>query len=269
MYYAININEYRQDDIPSLKRLWMETFGDAPELVDRFFELLPSMGTGLVAEADGELLGAAYLLDAEVWSPEKPPVKLGYIYAVAVEPSARNCGIGAKLISACERYCWENGIEICTTLPAEESLYAWYERVGGFQTATRCLYETVLPSDSAAEITPLFADEYAFKRADILRDNNYVNLNYGYMLFQEALCKRYGGGLFGCKGGIACGYVDNGVLLVKEVLNDSPEFIPALCSKLGAKSALVRRPDRYGTPFIAAYEAKALPRDTVWGLALD
>ena len=54
MYYAININEYRQDDIPSLKRLWMETFGDAPELVDRFFELLPSMGTGLVAEADGE-----------------------------------------------------------------------------------------------------------------------------------------------------------------------------------------------------------------------
>ena len=44
MYYAININEYRQDDIPSLKRLWMETFGDAPELVDRFFELLPSTG---------------------------------------------------------------------------------------------------------------------------------------------------------------------------------------------------------------------------------
>ena len=127
----------------------------------------------------------------------------------------------------------------------------------------------MLPSDSAAEITPLFADEYAFKRADILRDNNYVNLNYGYMLFQEALCKRYGGGLFGCKGGIACGYVDNGVLLVKEVLNDSPEFIPALCSKLGAKSALVRRPDRYGTPFIAAYEAKDLPSDTVWGLALD
>ena len=51
MYYAININEYRQEDIPSLKRLWTETFGDAPELVDRFFELLPSMGTGLVAES--------------------------------------------------------------------------------------------------------------------------------------------------------------------------------------------------------------------------
>ena len=269
MYYAININEYRQDDIPSLKSLWAETFGDTPELIGRFFELLPSMGTGLVAESGGELLGAAYVLSAELWCPEKSPVKLGYIYAVAVEPSARNCGIGAKLVSACERYCWENGIEICTTLPAEDSLYAWYERVGGFQTANGCIYQTVLPSDSAVEITPLFADEYAFKRADILRSKNYVNLNYGYMLFQEALCKAYGGGLFGCKGGIACGYVDNGVLIIKEALNDTPEFIPALCRKLGAKSAVVRRPDRCGKPFIAAYEAKDFPRDTIWNLALD
>lgn len=269
MYYAVNINEYRHEDIPSLKRLWTETFGDVPELVDRFFELLPSMGTGLVAESGGELLGAAYVLDAELWCPEKLPVKLGYIYAVAVEPSARSNGIGAKLVAACERYCWENGIEICTTLPAEESLYAWYERVGGFQAATRCMYETVFPSDRAAEINPLFADEYAFKRADILRGKNYVNLNYGYMLFQEALCKTYGGGLFECNGGIACGYVDNGVLMVKEALNDTPEFIPALCRRLGAKSALVRRPDRYGTAFIAAYEAKDFPRDTVWNLALD
>ena len=263
------IRAYCPADIPELTALWTETFGDAPELVDRFFELLPSMGTGLVAEANGELLGAAYVLSAELWSPERPPVKLGYIYAVAVEPSARNCGIGAKLISACERYCWENGVEICTTLPAEESLYAWYERVGGFQAATRCMYETVLPSDRAVEIKSLFADEYAFKRADILRGKNYVNLNYGYMLFQEALCKIYGGGLFGCKDGIACGYVDNGVLLIKEVLNDPPEFIPALCRRLGAKSAIVRRPDRYGSPFIAAYEAKDFPRDTVWDLALD
>ena len=99
MYYAININEYRQEDIPSLKRLWMETFGDAPELVDRFFELLPSMGTGLVAEADGELLGAAYLLDAELWSPEKPPVKLGYIYAVAVEALSRE--LSGELFCLC------------------------------------------------------------------------------------------------------------------------------------------------------------------------
>ena len=77
MYYAVNINKYRQEDIPPLTRLWTATFGDAPELVDRFFELLPSMGTGLVAEANGELLGAAYVLSAELWSSERPPVKLG------------------------------------------------------------------------------------------------------------------------------------------------------------------------------------------------
>lgn len=269
MYYDVSIKEYRPEDISYLKQLWTETFGDAPELVDRFFELLPSMGTGLVAECGGELLGAAYVLCAELWRTNSFPLKLGYIYAVAVEPSARSNGIGARLVSACERYCWKNGIDICTTLPAEDSLYAWYKGVGGFEAVNRCGYETVLPSDNAADIKPLFADEYAFRRSDILRGKNYVNFNYGYMLFQDALCKTYGGGMFACGDGIACGYVDNGVLFIKEVLNDPPEFIPALCRKLGAKSALVRRPDPYGKPFITAYEPDDFPPDTVWNLALD
>ena len=73
MYYGVSINEYRHEDVPSLKRLWAETFGDTPSLIDRFFELLPSMGTGLVAECGGELLGAAYVLVAELWRTEKPP----------------------------------------------------------------------------------------------------------------------------------------------------------------------------------------------------
>ena len=89
------------------------------------------------------------------------------------------------------------------------------------------------------------------------------------MLFQEAVCKTYGGGMFACGGGIACGYIDNGVLLIKEVLNDTPEFIPALCRKLGAKSALVRRSAPDGEPFIAAYEPALFPEDTVWNLVLD
>ena len=269
MYYGVSINEYQNEDVPSLKRLWAETFGDTPSLIDRFFELLPSMGTGLVAECGGELLGAAYVLVAELWRTEKPPLKLGYIYAVAVEPTARCNGIGARLVSACQRYCWQNGIDICATLPSENSLYGWYKKVGGLSPVGRCSYETVLPSEADAEISEFFADEYAFRRSDILHGKNYVNFNYGYMLFQEALCKTYRGGMFACGGGIACGYIDNGVLLIKEVLNDTPEFIPVLCRKLGAKSALVRRSAPDGEPFIAAYGAEAFPTDTVWNLALD
>ena len=47
------IREYRSDDIGSLCSLWSNVFGDPARLVERFFELLPSMGTGFAA-ASGE-----------------------------------------------------------------------------------------------------------------------------------------------------------------------------------------------------------------------
>ena len=89
------------------------------------------------------------------------------------------------------------------------------------------------------------------------------------MLYQKALLKAYGGGFFACKDGIACGYIDGETLLIKEALNCCPEFIPALCRRLGARNALIRYAADDGEPFIAAYEATGLPSDTVWNLALD
>lgn len=264
-----DINEYKKEDIPSLKTLWTETFGDSAELVDKFFELLPAMGTGLVAGLRGEIFGAAYVLEAELWVSGCFSKKIGYIYAVAVDKSARGCGIGAELVRACMRYCWENGIDICCTLPAEPSLYEWYEKNSGLTAAANCVYDTVFPSDCDADIKTLHADEYGFARSDILKGNNYVNFNHSYLLYQEAIFKECGGAYFSCGNGIACGYIYEDTLYIKEALNDPPEFIPALCKRLGAKSAFVRRAALDGDPYICAYESIDYPCDTVWNLTLD
>ena len=50
-------------DTEQLRQLWCDVFGDPPELVDAFLSLLPGMGCGFVAEHDGRILGAAYLID--------------------------------------------------------------------------------------------------------------------------------------------------------------------------------------------------------------
>ena len=47
------MHEYDKGDVPWLKSLWYDAFGDEPSLVNAFFELLPSMGTGIVAEFYG------------------------------------------------------------------------------------------------------------------------------------------------------------------------------------------------------------------------
>ena len=51
--------EVRPDDREALISLWVRVFGDAPELVEAFLDLLPEMGTGVSAEENGARLGAA------------------------------------------------------------------------------------------------------------------------------------------------------------------------------------------------------------------
>lgn len=264
-----DIREYAKDDIGAMKSLWCLTFGDPPELVDCFFELLPSMGTGFVAELDGEVFGAAYVLDAFLHLPDSSTKKLAYIYAVAVDDSARCQGIGAELTRACMRNAWEYSADICCTLPAEASLYDWYESRCGLAAASFCSYETVEAGAEISGIKRLSADEYGFLREDMLRGKAHVGFYYGYLRFQEEIFTSSCGGFFEYKGAIACGYVEDETLYVKEYLGDEPEFIPSLCAALGAKSAVIRRASSTGERYIAAYQKADFPPDTVWNLTLD
>lgn len=269
MYYNAEIREYTAADIPHMKRMWIDVFGDDAALVDRFFELLPSMGTALCAVCEHELQGAAYLLNSELWENAKFSKKLVYVYAVAVEPEARGFGIGSKLVRACRRFCWENNFDICCTLPAEDSLYGWYHKIAGFSTASCCKYEEINAGEELSGITELYADEYGFKRSELLRGKNYVNYYYGWLLYAEALAKTFGGGFFAYKGSVAYGYVEDGVLLIKEAINDPPEFMPALCARLGVNKALVRRISDQGNHYIASCDCREFPPDTLFTITLD
>lgn len=269
MYYDYNISEYSAEDVGALSMLWSETFGDSQWLVGRFFELLPSMGTGFAAKSGNELVGGAYLLEARLYRKHEHPLRVGYIYAVAVEPEARSVGIGAELVRTCKRHAWEIGYDIVCTLPSEPSLYNWYSAVGGFEPNGGVRYEEIEAKAYELEIHELHADEYGFRRSDILRGSNYVNLLYGWLLFQQDICKELGGGYFSCGDAIACVYVEGDTLLVKEVLGETPEFIPALCAKLGAKKAIARRAAIEGEPYITAYSLESYPADTVFNLTLD
>ena len=84
------IHEYKESDVPWLRSLWLEAFGDEPSLTDTFFELLPSMGVGLVAEFYGELFGAAYVLYTELHSPGRPPKKVAYMRKSCVHGTLKN-----------------------------------------------------------------------------------------------------------------------------------------------------------------------------------
>ena len=64
--------EYRPGDVPALSLLWREVFGDPLSFTANFFALLPDMGSFVVAEEDGVLLGGAGILNGRTESTLVP-----------------------------------------------------------------------------------------------------------------------------------------------------------------------------------------------------
>ena len=84
------LREYRPDDVPALSALWTECFGDGPGFTEKFFAALPGMGSGVAAVRGGEILGAAYTLNAQELICGEGVRRVGYIYGVGVSARARS-----------------------------------------------------------------------------------------------------------------------------------------------------------------------------------
>ena len=120
------IRGYAPADEAALTALWKRCFGDSEELIHGFFAMLPELGAGVTAELDGKPVGMAFAICGMALSSGE---KCGYIYAVAVDESCRGFGAGAALTRAAADAARGLGAEIICTLPAEASLYPWYEKL--------------------------------------------------------------------------------------------------------------------------------------------
>ena len=78
--------------IPALRHLWKQCFGDEDAYVSLFFDRRFSPEQTLTAWVDDTLVGAVYLLEAEV---DGHP--LWYGYAVGTLPEYRGRGISRRL----------------------------------------------------------------------------------------------------------------------------------------------------------------------------
>ena len=238
MAERVIIREYSFTDVEELTEFWHETFFDDKNLIKQFFELLPNLGRGYVAVAGNRLLGMVFVLNFMSGGS-----KYGYIYALAVKAQYRGKGIGGLLMS----HCAKNHPRLCT-LPADASLYTWYEKKLGMKYRTRCRYDKFLPEDSEGVIKVLSHTEYAAKRSEFSLETKYPMEWYEY---QRELCRTYGGGMFAYGRSIACGYVENGVLKILECLG-STDFLPMLCARIGADYAEMRRLSFDGSDFICS-----------------
>ena len=138
----------RPGDEPALKALWKVVFGDEDRFIDTFFQTIYTPGSAAVAEVDGFIAAAAYVI---------PFGAARYIYAVGTHPDYRGRGLGkAVTLAAADG----KAAYLC---PADASLADWYAREMGAEPVSY-RRNTVLPTGLA----PIPRSEYAARREALL-----------------------------------------------------------------------------------------------------
>ncbi len=118
-------------DFPALARLWEEVFGDGEDFTSEFFARLWTPGCCRAVFEGGEAAAMGFCLRG----PRAAGHGCGYIYAMATRPEYRGRGLAAGIGRALVAGAFADGLDIVATLPAEESLAAWYESRLGMEPA--------------------------------------------------------------------------------------------------------------------------------------
>ena len=153
----------RPDDIPHLRQLWKDCFGDSDAFLDLFFSLAYAPERSLVLRDGNEILGAAYWFDCTMGSR-----KLAYLYAIAISPHHQNRGLGSGLMDAIHEALSKKDYDAALLVPGEESLRRFYSRFG-YRT---CSYRHTAVSMPA--LISVSANEYARLRRKLLPENGVI-----------------------------------------------------------------------------------------------
>lgn len=262
-------------DIPALRRLWKQAFGDEDACIDAFFNTAYTPERVLVLREDGQVRAMACWLPMTVCQASRG-WPAGYLYAVSTEASARGRGFCRQLLAFAEEFLAARGIKVLLLVPGGPSLRQFYRRCG-YADFTTVDMEELRVTAAQGQAEPIAAPEYLELREQLLSDRPYVSCPVPVLEFQDALARLYGGGLVRLSGsgteGCACVARDaGGRAVVYELLwpGDRAEGASLAAGLVGAERALVRAPGST-TPFAMANWLIKQPecRPPYLGLALD
>lgn len=205
--------------IPDLRSLWKEAFGDGDVFLDAFFETaFNPRRCRCITEAD-KVVAALYWFEVTCGDS-----RLAYLYAVATAKSHRGQGLFSKLLADTKQVLTEEGFDGILLVPQTEELARMYEKFGfSACSANRCI--TAHAGESPAQLREVGATEFARLRRQYLPSDGVLQEGAD-MAFLATQSHFWAG-----EGWLAVGQIYDGKLVCPEFLGDQrkiPAFLRAL-----------------------------------------
>lgn len=278
------LRPWQPQDKPQLKALWELAFGDDGEFIDAFFRAFLKKDTCVVAECDGKVVSAMYIIGGSTVYPyRKNMLSTGYTYALATLPEYRGRGIGKAVYQAANTKALE-GHDLALVQPAEEGLYPFYEEAAGAKVMSIMKEAVFTPEDlfgiEPAKAARIPAFQYFGMRESILSGMPHASFSDDMVDFMEDYFEQ-NGDFFMTEEGIAAVETVNGACRITELLTpdtDGMAVIAGVAAYHKADKYIVRSPFFFDGPgrkksvmlgVLKEEPDYPMPFDLWWGFGLD
>lgn len=158
----MHIDAPKKEQIPALRSLWTEAFGDTDPFLDAFFGTAFSPDRCLCLTEDGAVTAALYWFDCLTGGE-----KTAYLYAVATAASRRGHGLGKALMESTHAHLAAHGYTCAVLVPGERSLFGFYEKFG-YRPFGGVRSFSCPAADQEIPLYEIGTDEYAHLRRQMI-----------------------------------------------------------------------------------------------------
>ncbi len=234
--------EYRMaklEDIPALRELWKEAFGDSDAYLDQFFDTAFSTRRCRVMAEGEDIQSVLYLLDCSCGGKQ-----MAYIYAVATRQSCRGQGLCNTLMAQTHAELQAQGIAATILVPGTRELVRFYAKMGYRPCAPHGRIKATA-AGPATLLKPVSPRRYGELRLSMLPPGGVVQEGAS-LEFLATQAKLYAGkDLL-----LAATILPDGTLLAQELLcRDPVAMAPRLLKALRVQEGVFRVPWADGRPF--------------------
>lgn len=245
----------KAENIPALRRLWAEVFGDGEEFLDLFFRTGFHPRRCLWIPEGKEAAAALYWLDLHC-----DGARFAYIYAVATGKKYRGRGLCRALMEKAHAVLSSGGYAGAVLVPEGQSLAAMYAKMG---YAPCCgIREFPCKAGSPVPLRKLTCREYQSLRRSLLPDG-------GLELGEEALAFLAGSAEFFAGEDCLLAAVREGERLTAAELLGDEKAAPGITAALGCREGVFRVPGNERPFAMAIAFREDAPRITHLGFAFD